>query len=90
MARCQQGNESMKFYHSEWIMGSKGWGSGESTLLPQVWLRFSPGVAAICGLSLLLVLSSGPRAFPQVLWFSSHLKSKHFQIPIRSGTCRHV
>ena len=64
MARCHQGNESIKLDHSEWIIGSKGWRSGESTRLPPVWLRFSPGVATMCGLSLLLVLSSSPRAFP--------------------------
>ena len=79
MARCHQGNESIKFYHSEWIIGSKGWRSGESTRLPPMWLRFSPGVAAICGLSLLLVLSSSPRAFPPgTLVFPLTLKANTF------------
>ena len=39
--------------------GSKGWRSGESARLPPMW----PGFNAICGLSLLLVLSFAPRGF---------------------------
>ena len=50
----------------------------------------NPGVDAICGLSLLLVLSLGPRGFLRVLQFSPLLKNQHFQIPIRSGTHGHV
>ena len=38
---------------------SKGWRSGESARLPPMW----PGFNAICGLSLLLVLSFAPRGF---------------------------
>ena len=38
----------------------------------------NPGINAICGLSLLLVLS--------ILRFSSPLLGNHFQNPIRSGT----
>ena len=39
-------------------MGEQGWRSGESTRLPP-----NPGIDAICGLSLLLVLSLAPRGF---------------------------
>ena len=86
MAQCHQGNESIKFYHSEWIIGSKGWRSGESTRLPLMWRRFSPGVAAICGLSLLLVLSSGPRAFPPgTLVFPLTLKANTFKYQFDLG-----
>ena len=42
---------------------SKGWHSGESTRLPPKWPGFNPSVNAICGLSLLLVLSFAPRGF---------------------------
>ena len=43
---------------------------------------------AICGLSLLLVLSFAPRGliFLRVLRFSPLLKNQHFQIPIRPGS----
>ena len=41
----------------------QGWCSGESTRLPPVWPRFNPSIDAICGLSLLLVLSLVPRGF---------------------------
>ena len=43
---------------------SKGWRNGESALLPPMWPGWkSSGVDAICGLSLLLVLSFAPRGF---------------------------
>ena len=46
----------------------------------------NPGVDAICGLSLLLVLSLAPRGFsPGTPVFPSPY-NQHFQIPIRSGT----
>ena len=41
----------------------QGWRSGESTHLPPVWPGFNPGVDAICGLSLLLVLFLPLRGF---------------------------
>ena len=46
-----------------------------------------PGVDAICGLSLLLVLSLAPRGFfPGTPVFPLDLlKNQHFQIPIRPG-----
>ena len=43
----------------------------------------NPSIDAICGLSLLLVLSLAPRGFLRVLWFSPLLKNQHFKIPIR-------
>ena len=45
-----------------------------------------PGLAVICGLSLLLVFFPAPRVFLRVLRFSSLHKNQHFQIPIRPGT----
>ena len=45
------------------VLGSKGWRSDESTRLPPMWPSSNPGVEAICGLSLLLVLSFAPRDF---------------------------
>ena len=46
----------------------------------------NPGVDAICGLSLLLVLSPALRGFPQgTPVFPSPQKNQHFQIPIRPG-----
>ena len=47
-------------------------------------------VDAICGLSLLLVLSLASRGFLQVLQSSPLVKNQHFQIPIRSGTHGHI
>ena len=41
----------------------QGWCSGESTRLPPMWPGSNPGVNAICGLSLLLVLSLAQRGF---------------------------
>ena len=45
----------------------------------------NPGVNAICGLSLLLVLSVVPRGFSPGTPVSPLLKNQHFQIPIRPG-----
>ena len=52
----------------------------------------NPGVDAICGLSLLLVLSFAPRGFsPGTPVFPSPQKpTLPLQIPIRSGTHGHV
>ena len=50
----------------------------------------NPGVDAICGLSLLLVLSLAPRGFSPGTPVFPLLKNQHFQIPIRSGTHGHV
>ena len=40
------------------LQGSKRWPRGESALLPPMWPRSNPGIDAIRGLSLLLVLFS--------------------------------
>ena len=50
-------------------------------------LDSNPGINAICGLSLLLVLSFAPRGFSLgTLVFSSPLlKNQHVQIPIQPG-----
>ena len=54
------------------VWGGKGWCSGESACLPPMW----PGVEAMCGLSLLLVLSFVPRGFsPGTPVFTSPQKS---------------
>ena len=45
----------------------------------------NPGDDAICGLSLLLVLSFAAKFFLRVLRFSPLHKNQHFQIPIRPG-----
>ena len=50
----------------------------------------NPGVDAICGLSLLLVLSLTPRGFSPGTPVFPLLKNQHFQIPIPSGTHGHV
>ena len=53
------------------VWGGKGWCSGESACLPPTW----PGVEAMCGLSLLLVLSFVPRGFsPGIQVFPSPQK----------------
>ena len=71
-------------------MGSKGSAVVRPLASHQCGPGSNPGVDAICGLSLLLVLSLGPRGFLRVLQFSPLLKNQHFQIPIRSGTHGHV
>ena len=45
----------------------------------------NPGDDAICGLSLLLVLSFAPRGFSPGTLVSPLLKHHYFQIPIRPG-----
>ena len=50
----------------------------------------NPGVVAICGLSLLLVLSFAQGGFSPGTPLSPLLKNQHFQIPIRFGTQGHV
>ena len=62
-------------------MGSKGGAVVRALASHQCAPGSNPGVDAICGLSLLLVLYSG---------FPLSLKNQHFQIPIRSGTHGHV
>ena len=50
----------------------KGWYSGESAPLPPVWPEFNPSVDAICGLSLLLVLTFAPRGFSPGTFLNSN------------------
>ena len=50
----------------------------------------NPGIDAIFGLSLLLVLSFAPRGFSPGSPVSPLLKHQHFQIPVRSRTHRHI
>ena len=45
------------------LVGSKGWPSSESARLSPMWPGFKSRHRAICGLSLLLVLSLAPRGF---------------------------
>ena len=53
----------------------------------QYGLGLNPDVGAICGLSLLLVLSFAPRGFsPGTLVFLLSLKTQHLQISIRAAT----
>ena len=72
------------------LLGSKGGAVVRALAFHQCGPGLNPGVEAICGLSLLLVLSFAPRGFLRVLRFSPLLKNQHFQIPIRSGTHGHV
>ena len=68
--------------------GSKGWHSGESARCSQ---GSNPGVEAICGLSLLLVLSFAPRGFsPGTPVFPSPQKPSisKFQFDQESGRRR--
>ena len=43
--------------------GEQGWRSGDSTRLPPTWPGLDLGLAAMSGLSWLLVLYSAPRGF---------------------------
>ena len=67
--------------------GSKGWRSGESA-----WCGpgSNPGVDAICGLSLLMVLSFAPRGFSGYSGFplSSKTNNSKFQFDQESGRQR--
>ena len=60
--------------------GSKGGAVVRALASLQCGPGSNPAVDAICGLSLLLVLSLAPRVFLRVLRFSPLLKNKHFQI----------
>ena len=65
---------------------SKGRRSGKGTHLSHhCGPGSNPGVDAICGSSLLLVLSIALRNFFLVLLFSPLSKNQHFQFPIRPG-----
>ena len=74
----------------EGSLGSKGGAAVRALASHQCGPGSNPGVDAICGLSLLLVLSLAPRGFsPGTPVFPSP-QNQHLQIPIRSGTHRHV
>ena len=56
------------------LLGSKGGAVVRALTSHQCGPGLNPGVDAICGLSLLLVLSLASRVFLRVLWFSPLLK----------------
>ena len=74
----------------QWHWGSKGGAVVRALASHECGPSSNPGVDAICGLSLLLVLSLAPRGFSPGTPVSPLLKNQHFQIPIRSGTHGHV
>ena len=68
--------------------GEQWWRSGENTRLPPVWLGFDSRTRHHMWVEFVVV--SYPllqEVFLRVLQFSSFLKSRNFQIPIRSGEC---
>ena len=79
----------------EYEQEEQGWRSGDCTRLSRTWLVFDLGLAAVSGLSWLLVHYSVPRGFSPGSPVFPLLKNQHFQIPIglfnkRShGTIRH-
>ena len=81
--RSYSGKSWNQHYHT-------GWRSGESTRSHQCGPGSNPGVDAICGLSLLLVLPLATKVFfLQVLQFFLLFKNQHL-ISIRSGAHVHV
>ena len=71
--------------------GSKGGAVMRALAAHQCCPGSNPCVDAICGLSLLLVLSFAPRGFsPGTPVVFPTPQNQHFQIPIRSGTHGHV
>ena len=78
------GRENYKRQRSR---GSKGGTVVRALASNQCSPHSNPGVNAICGLSLLLVLSFALRGFSP---FFPLLKNQHFQIPIQSGTHGHI
>ena len=83
------GKENIEIIFS-FILGSTSGAVVSALVSHQRGPGSNPGVDAICGLSLLLVLSLSPRGFLLALRFSPLLENQHFQIPIRSGTHGHV
>ena len=74
------------------LLAPRGFSPGTPVFLPpppplphQCGLGSIPGPGAICGFSLLLVLSLLREVFLRVLRFSPLLKNQHSLIPIRSG-----
>ena len=70
--------------------GEQGWRSVESTPLPPMWPGFESWHWRHMLLSLLLLLSLAPRGFSPGTPVSPLHENQHFQIPIWSGTHRHV
>ena len=68
------------------LLGSKGGAVVRALASHQCGPGSNSGVEAICGLSLLLVLSLAPRGLSP----GSSVLNQHFQILIRSGTHGHV
>ena len=66
--------------------GSKGGAVVRALASHQFGPGSNPGVDAICGLSLFLVLSLGSRGFSPGTPVFPLLKNQHFQIPIWPGT----
>ena len=64
------------------ISGSKGGAVVGALASHQYGLGSNPGVDAICGLSLFLVLSFALRGFSPGTPVSPLLKNQHFQVPI--------
>ena len=68
----------------------QGWRSGGNSRLPPMWPGFKSRrprhMDAICGLSLLLVLSFAPRGFSPGTPVFTLFNNQHFQIPIRNET----
>ena len=70
-----------------WETGKQGWHSGKRTRLPPLW--WAAQIPALNpSVSLLLVLSFGPRGFLQVFWFSPLLKNSKFQFDQESSRWR--
>ena len=69
-----------EFLHLFICWWEQWWHIGESTRLPPIW----SGFIALCGLSLVMVLSLVSRGF-FFLSISILLKHQHFRIPIRPG-----
>ena len=84
---------TMAYWTEENVTGSGSKGGVVVRVLAshQCGPSLNPGVDVICGLSLLLVLTTLLwEVFLRVLQFSPLLKNQHFQIPIQSGMQGHV
>ena len=67
------------------VWGTRDGAVVRTRVVHQCGLGSIPGVDAIFGLALLLVLSLAPEVFLRVLRFSYLLKNQHLQIQIRPG-----
>ena len=64
--------------------GRKGDAGVTALAFHQCGLDLNPGVDALCGLSLLLLLSLAPRGFSPATPVFLSPQNQHFQIPIRN------